>query len=103
MATLVKEVVGIEEEAESIIAQARADAKQLEKAYEEEIKAYRNRMSDEIKEKIDAFHKTIEEANTIALHEEELRLKESLEAIDNISQDALERQVNAIISRVLNL
>jgi len=101
--TIVREVVGIEKEAESIISQAKAYTKQLENEYEEEIKAYRKRMSDELNEKIAAFHKNIEETNKSVLQEEEMRLNKSLEAINNIPQDVLTGLVNAIVSRMLNI
>ena len=73
--TIVREVVGIEKEAESIISQAKAYTKQLEN----------------------------EETNKNVLQEEEMRLNKSLEAINNIPQDVLTGLVNAIVSRMLNI
>lgn len=102
MATLVREVVGIEEEAESIIADAHAEAKRLEKAYNEEVSAYRKNISDETNRKIEAFRKDVEEANKKALQDEKTKLDESLDALNGISQDIINSQVEIIVSRLLN-
>ncbi|MCX5808941.1 MAG: hypothetical protein NTX36_06165 [Proteobacteria bacterium] len=100
---LVKDVVNLENEAESIIAHAHAEAKQLEKVYEEEIAAYRQKMTEEMNEKIAEFQKNIEETHKAALYEAERELKESLDALNSVSDDAFGSQVDLIVSQLCNV
>jgi hypothetical protein len=103
MVMLVKEVVNLENEAESIIAHAHAETKQLEKIYEEEIAAYRQKMTEEMNEKIAGFQKNIEETHKAALYEAERELKELLDVLNSISDDAFRFWVDLIVSRLYNI
>jgi F0F1-type ATP synthase membrane subunit b/b' len=103
MVTLVKEVVNLEDEAESILASVRAETKQLEKACEEEIAAYHKKMTEEMIGKIAEFQKKTEETHRAALSEAERELKESLDALNCISDDVLVSQVERIVSGLTKL
>ncbi|MEI6154872.1 MAG: hypothetical protein WCQ90_12380 [Deltaproteobacteria bacterium] len=103
MVMLVKDVVNLENEAESITAYARTEAKQLEKTYEEEITAYHQKIIEEMNGKIAEFQKKAEEAYRTALSEAERDLEESLEALNCISDDVLEAQTERIVARLSKL
>jgi F0F1-type ATP synthase membrane subunit b/b' len=103
MVMLVEEVVNLENEAESIIAHANAEMKQLEKVYEEKIAAYRQKMIEEMHEKIAEFQKNIEETHKAAIYEAERELKESIDALNSVSDDAFGAQVSLIVSRLCNV
>jgi len=103
MLTLVEDVINLENEAESIIAHARTEAKQLEKAYEEEITANHQKIIEEMNGKIAEFQKKAEEAYRTALSEAERDLEESLEALNRISDDVLEAQTERIVARLSKL
>lgn len=102
MLTLVEDVVKLENEAESIIAHAHAEAEQLGKTYEEEIVAYHKKTTEGMNEKIAEFQKNIEETHKAALYEAERELKESLDALDHIPEDVLYAQVERIVVRLIN-
>ncbi len=52
MATLVEDIVSLEKEADAIVAQARAEAKELEKSAIAEAEAYRRKLAEETEQKI---------------------------------------------------
>jgi glutamyl-tRNA reductase len=103
MVTLVKDVVGLESEAESIVQQAHTEAKQLEKSVEEEVASYRRKLTDETHQRIAEFQKDTEETYRIALTDAEEELKAVLGALDRIPHDNLKKQVGLIVSRCRNL
>ncbi|OPY75252.1 MAG: hypothetical protein A4E64_01990 [Syntrophorhabdus sp. PtaU1.Bin058] len=103
MATLVKDVVGLESEAESIVQQAHAEAKQLEKAVEEEIASYRKKLTEETHRKIAEFQKNTEETYRNAQKDAEEELKAVLDALDRIPHNNLQKQVEMIVSRCRDL
>jgi len=100
---LVKDVVNLENEAESIIANAHVEAKQSEKFYEEKIAGYRRKMTEEMNERIAEFQKNIEETHKAALYEAEGELKESLDALNSVSDDAFGSRVDLIVARLCNV
>jgi hypothetical protein len=103
MVTLIKDVVGLESEAEAIVIQAHAEAKQLENAAEEEIVACRAELTGRTHRKIAEFQRYTEETYKRVLAEAEEELQAALDALDRIPHDKLSRQVDLIVSRFKDL
>jgi F0F1-type ATP synthase membrane subunit b/b' len=103
MVTLVKDVVGLESDAESIVQQAHAEVKLLEKSVEEEITSYRRKLTEETHQRIAEFQKNTEETYRNALTDAEEELKAVLDALDRIPYDNLQKQVEMIVSRCREL
>jgi len=103
MVMLIKDVVGLESEAESIVLQAHTEAKQLEKTVEEEIVSYRKKLIEETQQRIAEFQRNTEERYRNALAAAEGELKTVLDALDRTPDDSLRKQVGLIVSRCKNL
>ena len=93
MAALVEDVVSLEKEADAIVAQARAEAKELEKLAIAEAEAYRRKLAEETDQKVLAFQKEMEEKHQRSVAETEKDLAQALNAIDQIADDALKEQI----------
>ena len=102
MATLVKDIVSLEKEAESIIACAREEAKQLEEVCGEEIVAYRENMTEETNQRISQFRKEAEETFKVAMDEAERELSTALYDLEHIPDNLIQTQVARIVSRLIN-
>lgn len=102
MVSLVKEIVSLEAEAESIIGHAHEAAKKLETDYEEQIAAYRQTVIEETNQRISEFRKKSDEAHKAALVEAERAQKIALDALENIPDDVLQKQVEQILTRLWN-
>ncbi len=100
---LIKDVVSLENEAESIVMQAHAEAEQLERTAEEEIASYRGKLTEQAHQRIAEFQKNAEEAYGNALAEAEGELQAVLSALDRIPHDNLRKKVELIVSRCKNL
>lgn len=100
---LIKDVVGLEGEAESIVLQAHSEAKQLESAAEEEVVSYRRKLTEQAHQKIAEFQRNTEEAYKKVLAEAEEELQAILDALDRIPHDKLRKQVEWIVSRCKDL
>jgi hypothetical protein len=103
MAMLVKEIVDLEAEAESILAEARAEEQNLEKSVDKEIATYRERLAEELNRKLSAFQKETAERHTSLTAQAESELKEALNDLDNIPGETLRRQVERIVARFRGL
>jgi hypothetical protein len=99
MAALVEDIVSLEKEADAIVAQARAEAKELEKLAIAEAEAYRRKLAEETDQKIIAFQKDMEEKHKRFLVEVEKNLTQALNAIDQIPESALKEQVGKIVAK----
>ncbi len=99
MAPLVEDVVSLEKEADSIVAQAHAEAKALEKLALAEAEAYRRKVAEETDRKILAFQKEMEEKHRRDVAEAEKDLTQALDAVDRIPDKALEEQINKIVTK----
>ena len=100
MIALVEKIVSLENEAESIVAQAHEEAKRLEKASEEEIASYRRKLAEEIEQRIAAFSGEREKMHQKAMTEAEGELKAALDAVDQIPPGILRDKVEWIMSRL---
>ena len=99
MAALVEEIVSLENEADSIVAQARAEAIEVEQSAIVEVEAYRRQRAKETEQKISAFQKETEEKHRHSIAEAEKELAQTLDAVDQISGSVLREQIDRIITR----
>jgi len=99
MATLVDDIVALEREADGIIAEAHAEAKQLGKAAHSEIASFRQEIAREVEERVAAFRGEMEKKHRKAIEEAESGLALSLKAIDETPEEVLKKQVDRIIAR----
>ncbi len=103
MAALVEDVVSLEKEADAIVVQAHAEAKELEKLTVADAEAYRRKLAEETDQKISAFRKEIEEKHQDAVAETEKELTRTLNAIDQIDSEVLEEQIGKIVTKFSEL
>ena len=99
MAALVDNVVSLEREADAIVAQARAEAKELEKLTVAEAEAYRRKLAEETNQKISDFQKEMEKKYQSSVAEKEKDLAQALNAIDQIPDDVLKEQIRKIVTK----
>lgn len=99
MAPLVEDVVSLEKEADAIVAQARAEAKELEKLAIAEAEAYRRKRTEETDQKVLTFQKEMEEKHQRSVAETEKDLARDLSAIDEIPGHMLKEQINKIVAK----
>ena len=99
MATLVDDIVALEREAEGIITQAQAEAKQLEEAARSEIASFRQEIARQVDQRVAAFRGEMEKRHRKAIEEAESGLALSLKAIDETPEEVLKKQVDRIIVR----
>ena len=99
MAPLVEDVVSLEKEADAIVAQARAEAKELEKLAIAEAEAYRRKRTEETDQKVLTFQKEMEEKHQSSVAETEKDLARDLSAIDEIPGHTLKEQINKIVAK----
>ena len=88
---LVENIVSLENEADSIVAQARVEAKEIEKSGIAEAEAYRRQLAEETDQKISAFPRETEERHKHSIAEAEKELAQALDAMDQISGSSIER------------
>ena len=98
MVPLVEDVVSLEKEADAIVAQARAEAKGIEKSAISEAEVYRRGLAEETEKKVIAFQKEMEEKHQRSVAETERGLVQALKAIDQIAGDALKQQIAKIVT-----
>ena len=99
MQTLVENVMSLEREADSILAQARVDAKEVEKKAQAEAEAHRLKLVEATEQKVSAFQKETREKHQRDIAEAEKDLARALEAVDQISDGVLKEQVDRIVTR----
>jgi F0F1-type ATP synthase membrane subunit b/b' len=99
MAALVEDVVSLEKEADVIVAQARTEAKELEKLAIAEAEAYRRKKAEETEQRVVAFQEEMEEKYRGSVAETEKDLTQALNAIDQIADSALKEQINRIVAK----
>jgi hypothetical protein len=99
MAALVEDVVSLEKEADAIVAQARDEAKGLDKLAVAEAEAYRQKLAEETNQKVLAFQKEMEEKHQRSVAEAEKGLTQALNALDQIPDHALREQLNKIVKK----
>jgi len=99
MVTLVEKIVSLENEADSIVAAARAEASDLEKSAAADIEAYRRKLSADTDEKVSLFQKQMEEKHKASVVEAEAELVRALGAVDQIADDVLRKQIDRIVNK----
>ncbi len=99
MAPLVEDVVSLEKEADSIVARARAEAKESEKLAFAEAEAYRRKRVEEMAQKVSAFQKEAEEKHRRSVAETEMDLARALSSIDEVPDVTLKEQIDKIVAR----
>jgi len=99
MAALVEDIVSLEKEADAIVAQAHAEAKELEKFTIAEAEAFRRKLAEETDQKIVAFQKEMEEKHQGSVGETEKDLTRMLSTIDQIAGRALKEQIDKIVAK----
>ncbi len=103
MASLVEDVVSLEKEADLIVAQAHAEAKEFEKRAIVEAEAYRRKLAEETDQKVFAFQKEMEEKHQGSVAETEGNLARALNAIDQIDGGTLKKQIEKIVTKFCEL
>jgi hypothetical protein len=96
---LVENIVSLENEADSIVAQARAEAKDTEQSAIGEVEAYRRKLAEETEQKISAFQRETGERQKHSIAEAEKELAQVLDAVGQISGSVLREQIDRIITR----
>jgi hypothetical protein len=99
MASLVEDVVSLEKEADAIVAQARAEAQELEKLTVAEAEAYRRKLAEETDQKVSAFQKEMEEKHKDSVAEMEKELVQTLSSIDRLPDGRLTEQIEKIVAK----
>jgi hypothetical protein len=99
MVALVKDIVSLETEADGVVAQARAEAKEMEKSAIAEAEAHRRKLAVETDQNVFAFQKEMEEKHQRSVAETEKDLVQALNAIDRIAGDALKQQIDKIVTK----
>jgi vacuolar-type H+-ATPase subunit H len=102
MVSLVKDIVSLEAEAESIIGHAHEAAKKLETDCEKQIASFRQKIIEETNQRISEFRIKLDEAHRTALVETEREQKIALDALESIPDDVLQKQVEQILTRLWN-
>ena len=103
MANLVEGIVSLEKEADAIVAQAHAEAKELEKSAIAEIEAYRRELVERTDQKTLVFQEEMKGRHERSVAEAEKDLARALEAIDRIAGDVLREQIDRIVRRFSEL
>jgi hypothetical protein len=96
---LVETILSLENEADSIVAQARAEAKEIERSADAEVEAYRRQLAGETEQKISAFRKETEEKHHLFIAEARKELDQTLDAMDRIAGAVLREKINRIVGR----
>ena len=103
MGTLVGNIASLENEADSIVAQARAEAKELEKSTLTETGAYRWKLTNDTGQKISAFQREMDKKYQLSVGEAQKELVQALDAIGQIKDVKLKEQVDRIVTRFSEL
>jgi len=103
MATLVEDVLSLEKEADVIVAQAHAKAKELEQLAIGEVEAHRRKLAEETDQKVLAFQNEMEEKHKGSVAETEKELVRALNAIDQIADGKLKEQIEKIVTKFREL
>ena len=96
---LVENIVSLENEADSIVAQARVEAKEIEQSAIVELEAYRRQLAEETEEKVSTFQRETGERHKHFIAEAEKELAQALDAVDQISGSVLREQMDRVITR----
>jgi F0F1-type ATP synthase membrane subunit b/b' len=99
MMMLVEKIASLENEADSIVAEAHAVVHELEKSAAADIEAYRRKLSEDTEEKVSLFQKQMEAKHKASIVEAERELVRALGAVDQIAGDVLREQSDRIVNK----
>ncbi len=100
---LVENILSLEKEADQIVAEAHAEAKEIERSALLEAEADRRKLTEETDKKVLAFQKETEKKHEHSVAEVQKELARALTAIDQIQSAVLKRQIDRIISKFSEL
>ncbi len=96
---LVENILSLEKEADRIVAEAHAEAKEMEKSALLEAEVYGRRLTEEADKKVLAFQKETEEKHQRSIAEVQKELARALTAVDQVETAVLDRQVDRIVAK----
>jgi F0F1-type ATP synthase membrane subunit b/b' len=99
MNLLIDSILSVENEANALIEQARAEAKALEKRADNEIAALQQEIAAKVEQQVAAFRETAGKRHEAEVAKEGIEARKALESVDRISGDLISRQVDKIVSR----
>jgi F0F1-type ATP synthase membrane subunit b/b' len=99
MNLLIDSILSVENEANALIEQARAEAKALEKQADNEIAALQQEIAAKVEQQVAAFRETAGKRHEAEVAKEGIEARKALESVDRISGDLISRQVDKIVSR----
>lgn len=99
MESLIEDILGLETEADAILAAARTDSAQRERKAVEEAELHRLQLDADVDRRLAEFEKESESKNVSELAQAERELKASLEAVDRIPAALFEQQVERVVAR----
>lgn len=99
MQSLLDNIVSLEKEADELVDMARAEAQKIKTAIEHELLRYVDDLKREREERLKVKEQEANEFFQKTVTEEEHKIKKSLAAIENISKDSLDLQIERILSR----
>jgi F0F1-type ATP synthase membrane subunit b/b' len=99
MNLLIDSILSVENEANALIEQARAEAKALEKQADNEIAALQQEIAAKVEQQVAAFRETAGKRHEAEVAKEGIEARKALESVDRIPADLISRQVDKIVSR----
>ena len=103
MEPLTESILGMEQEADEVLAAARAEAARAEERAEQEADAHRVELDTDVNRRVEAFGREAESAHQAAIQEAEEKLRTALDAIENVPAKTFEKQVKRVVERFREL
>ncbi len=99
MASLIENVVSLEQEADAVVAAAHAEAKEIEKRSVEELAARRAALESDAAARVEAFRQAAEARYAEELAEAEREFEAASSALRRLDAKAVERQADRVVAR----
>lgn len=99
MASLIENVVSLEQEADAVVAAAHAEAKEIEKRSVEELAARRAAIETDAAARVEAFRQAAEARYAGELAEAEREFEAASSALRRLDAKAVERQADRVVAR----
>lgn len=103
MSGIVKNIIELEAEADTVIERARAEAKKMESAVRDEISSHQDRVNKELDAKVAAYHDDARGRHARDMEDAKRQLEEALVALSSISEHTIQVQVDRILEHYRNL
>jgi hypothetical protein len=103
MSPLVEEIVSLENDADSMLAKARAEAQELDKSATAEMETYHRKLAEDMEGKVSAFQRGMGEKLEVSLAEAKQKLARDLDAIDQIADNVLKVHIDQIVDKAGDL